>query len=175
MTIRAELMESLSALQLDNAPTPERQDKSQFSQLNNVWRVKTIAERMYKAERIDESAYHNCQEWARSYVSLYGGYNDFRFCNSTSENKHDFISFTMEQLVKRDNIPAIREYIGKYYDNLLILSLYRCHSAGYIASMVNSKKPRRSIEKMVDSECVRAYQKLNLFYNDVFSRKRLAK
>lgn len=175
MTIRTEIRESLAALSLDNTPTPERQEKSQFSTVNNIWRVRTIAERLYGTGRIKQDVYNSCQSWTRGYASLYGEYNDFRYCFSGSENKHDAISYKMEQIIKRDSIPAIREVIGKSAHNLLVLTLYNCFSAGYIAAMIKPENPSRSVEKAIDLECISAYEKLNEFYFSFFSQKTLGK
>ena len=174
MTIRTEIRESLAALSLDNTPTPERQEKSQFSTMNNIWRVRTIAERLYGAGRIQQDVYNSCQTWARTYILMHDGPGAIQNTTSTSIDKHDAISFVMDQALREDSIPAIREVIGKSAHNLLVLTLYNCFSAGYIASMIKPENPSRSVEKAIDLECISAYEKLNEFYFSFFSRKMLA-
>lgn len=174
MTIRTEIRESLSALSLDNTPTPERQEKSQFSTMNNIWRVRTIAERLYGTGRIKQDVYNSCQNWARTYILMYDGPGAIQNTTSTSIDKHDAISFVMDQALRKDSIPVIREAIGKTAHNLLVLTLYNCFSAGYIAAMIKPENPSRSVEKAIDLECISAYEKLNEFYFSFFSRKTLA-
>lgn len=175
MTIRDEIRESLSALSLDNTPTPERQEKSQFSTMNNIWRVRTIAERLYGTGRIKQDVYNSCQTWARTYILMYDGPGAIQNTTSTSIDKHDTISFVMDQALRKDSIPAIREVIGKSAHNLLVLTLYNCFSSGYIAAMIKPENPSRSVEKAIDLECISAYEKLNEFYFSFFSQKTLGK
>lgn len=175
MTIRTEIRESLAALSLDNTPTSERQEKSQFSTVNNIWRVRTIAERLYGTGRIKQDVYNSCQTWARTYILMYDGPGAIQNTTSTSIDKHDAISFVMDQALRKDSIPAIREAIGKSAHNLLVLTLYNCFSAGYIAAMIKPENPSRSVEKAIDLECISAYEKLNEFYFSFFSQKTLGK
>ena len=106
---------------------------------------------------------------------MYDGPGAIQNTTSTSIDKHDAISFVMDQALRKDSIPAIREAIGKSAHNLLVLTLYNCFSAGYIAAMIKPENPSRSVEKAIDLECISAYEKLNEFYFSFFSRKTLGK
>ena len=164
MTIRNQLREALSGLSLDNTPTIERQEKSQFSLRNNVWHVRTIAERLYGSERITQDEYDACQRWAATYVLTYDGAGTVQEGASTSVIKHDAISFAMHTASEKDCIPAIKSIVGKDIHALLVLSLYHCYSAAQIGSMLLPGVPRATRERSVDTACKGAYKALYRAY-----------
>ena len=164
MTIRDELREALSGLSLDNAPTPERQEKSYFAVRDSVWQVRTIADKLHSRHAITSDVFNSCQKWAMTYILLYDGPGAIQAGVSGSVIKHDAISFVMEQALRKDSIPAIREFIGKPADNLLRLSLYECLNAARIGEMLLPNTPAGSRNKAVDTLCKEAYEKLNEFY-----------
>ena len=174
MTLNQELKEALTGLRLENAPTVERQEKSQFSTINSVWRVRTIAERLYGTDRISQDVFNACQKWAQTYVIAYDGPGAIQNAASTSTIRHDKISFIMDQALRADSIPAIKSAIGHGTNNLLVLTLYECYSAGYIADMLNLSGSKRSVEKAIDKECISAYERLNNVYLSLFRKKTLA-
>lgn len=163
MTIRNQLREALAGLSLDNAPTVERQEKSQFSIRNNVWHVRTIAERLYGLERITQDEYDACQRWAITFVRSYDGVGAQQDGASTALIKHDPISYALHMAMEKDCIPEIKSRIGDAYHNLLVLSLYYCYSSGQIASVL-SKQPSRGVELAVDKMCCKAYAELYKAY-----------
>lgn len=167
MTIRNQLREALSGLSLDNAPTPERQEKSQFSLRNNVWHVRTIAERLYGSERITQEEYDACQRWAATYVLTYDGAGTVQEGASTSVIKHDAISFAMHMAGEKDCIPAIKSIVGKDIHALLVLSLYHCYSAAQIGDMLLPGVPRATRERSVDTVCKGAYKALYRSYYEL--------
>ena len=163
MTIRDELREALSGLSTDNTPTPERQEKSQFSMHNNVWKVRTIAERLYGCERITQDEYDACQRWAITFVQSYDGVGAQQDGASTALIKHDPISYALHMAMEKDCIPEIKSRIGDAYHNLLVLSLYHCYSAGQIGSIL-AKQSSRGVELAVDKMCCKAYVELYKAY-----------
>lgn len=164
MTIRDELREALSGLSLDNTPTIERQEKSQFSLRNNVWQVRTIAERLYGTERITQEEYDACQRWAATYVLTYDGAGTVQEGASTSVIKHDAISFAMHMTGEKDCIPAIKSIVGKDVHALLVLSLYHCYSAAQIGAMLLPDSEPSYIVRAVDRSCASAYRALYRAY-----------
>lgn len=164
MTIRNQLREALTGLSLDNTPTVERQEKSQFSIRNNVWHVRTIAERLYGSERITQDEYDACQRWAATYVLTYDGAGTVQEGASTSLIKHDAISFAMHMASEKDCIPAIKSIVGKDIHVLLVLSLYHCYSSAQIGRLLLPSKPKTSRESAVDSLCCKAYRELYKTY-----------
>mgnify|MGYP001288822413 CR=1 FL=1 len=167
MTIRNQLREALSGLSLDNTPTVERQEKSQFSLRNNVWHVRTIAERLYGSERITQEEYDACQRWAATYVLTYDGAGTVQEGASTSVIKHDAISFAMHMAGEKDCIPAIKSIVGKDVHALLILSLYHCYSAAQIGAMLLLEVPKTTRERSVDTACRGAYKALYRAYYEL--------
>lgn len=164
MSLRDELTQSLALMDVDNAPTPERQTKAQFSVRDNIWRVRTIAERLHGAHRIDSDVYNSCQKWAATYILLNDGPGAIQSGASGSIVKHDRISFIMEQALRSDSIPAIREFIGKAGHNLLVLTLYECFSASALSSMFAPERSRKTVSDALDRECISVYSRLNEFY-----------
>ena len=164
MTIRNQLREALSGLSLDNTPTVERQEKSQFSLRNNVWQVRTIAERLYGAERITQEEYDACQRWAATYVLTYDGVGTVQEGASTSLIKHDAISFAMHMAGEKDCIPAIKNIVGKDIHALLVLSLYHCYSAAQIGRLLCGSNSGRREEMAIDTLCSKAYKSLYKAY-----------
>ena len=167
MTIRNQLREALSGLSLDNTPTVERQEKSQFSLRNNVWQVRTIAERLYGTERITQEEYDACQRWAATYVLTYDGAGTVQEGASTSFIKHDAISFAMHMAGEKDCIPAIKGIVGKDIHALLVLSLYHCYSAAQIGAMLLPDVPKTTRERSVDTACRSAYKDLYRAYYEL--------
>ena len=164
MTIRNQLREALAGLSLDNTPTVERQEKSYFSVRDSVWQVRTIADKLHSRHAITSDVFNSCQKWAMTYILLYDGPGAIQNGVSSSIIKHDTISFVMEQALRKDSIPAIREFVGKSADNLLRLSLYECLNAARIGEMLLPNTPAGSRNKAVDTLCKEAYEKLNDFY-----------
>ena len=164
MTIRDELREALSGLSTDNTPTPERQEKSQFSMHNNVWKVRTIAERLYGCERITQDEYDACQRWAITFVQSYDGVGAQQDGASTALIKHDPISYALHMAMEKDCIPEIKSRIGDAYHNLLVLSLYHCYSAGQIGSILLPGKDAAYVVRSVDTICCKAYSALYKAY-----------
>lgn len=164
MTIRNQLREALAGLSLDNTPTVERQEKSQFSIRNNVWYVRTIAERLYGAERITQDEYDACQRWAATYVLTYDGAGTVQEGASTSLIKHDAISFAMHMASEKDCIPAIKNIVGKDIHTLLVLSLYHCYSSAQIGRLLLPNTEPSYIVRAVDRSCVSAYKELYRAY-----------
>lgn len=172
MTIRNQLREALAGLSLDNTPTVERQEKSQFSIRNNVWHVRTIAERLYGAERITQEEYDACQRWAATYVLTYDGVGTVQEGASTSLIKHDAISFAMHMAAEKDCIPAIKNIVGKDIHALLVLSLYHCYSSAQIGMMLLPDTEPSYIVRSVDTACAAAYRAL---YRAYLSLKKINK
>ena len=164
MTIRNQLREALSSLSLDNTPTVERQEKSQFSLRNNVWQVRTIAERLYGTERITQEEYDACQRWAATYVLTYDGAGTVQDGASTSLIKHDAISFAMHMAGEKDCIPVIKSIIGNDIHALLVLSLYHCYSAAQIGRLLLPDAEPSYIVRAVDRACASAYRDLYRAY-----------
>ena len=167
MTIRNQLREALSGLSLDNTPTVERQEKSQFSIRNNVWHVRTIAERLYGSERITQEEYDACQRWAATYVLTYDGAGTVQEGASTSVIKHDAISFAMHMASEKDCIPAIKSIVGKDIHALLVLSLYHCYSAAQIGKLLLPDAEASYIVRAVDRSCASAYKALYHAYYEL--------
>lgn len=164
MTIRNQLREALSGLSLDNAPTIERQEKSYFSVRDSVWQVRTIADKLHSRHAITSDVFNSCQKWAMTYILLYDGPGAIQNGVSGGTIKHDVISFVMEQALRADSIPEIRDYVGKAAHNLLRLSLYECLNASRIGELLLPTTPQGSRNKAVDTLCKEAYEKLNDFY-----------
>ena len=159
-TTRKKILEALSTVTIDQTPTPERQEKSQFSCRDNVWRVRTIAERLYGTERITQDEYNACQRWAATYVLTYDGVGTTQDGASTSLIKHDAISFAMHMAGEKDCIPEIKARLGIEAHKLLELSLYHCYSSAQIARMVLPGVPHTTAESAVDSLCKKVYRDL---------------
>lgn len=164
MTIRDELREALSGLSLDNAPTVERQEKSQFSLRNNVWQVRTIAERLYGTERITQEEYDACQRWVITFVQSYDGVGAQQDGASTALIKHDPISYAIHMAMEKDCMPEIKSRIGIANHRLLVLSLYHCYSAAQIGLMLLPGVPKTTRERSVDTVCRGAYKALYRAY-----------
>lgn len=167
MTTRKQILERLTGMECDNTPTPERQEKSQFSLRDNVWRTRTIAERLYGSERITQDEYNSCQRWAATYVLTYDGAGTVQEGTSTAIIKHDAISFAMHMASEKDCIPEIKDRIGVAYHQLLVLSLYHCYSSAQIGRVLGVGSQRKD-EMAIDRMCISAYKKLYQFY---FSKK----
>ena len=172
MKIKDQLTAALAELELDNTPTPERQEKSDFSIKAGEYRVRTIAERLYARDDITEDQFNACRKWQDTYVLLNDGPGAIQDRPSTSEYKHDAMSFVMDQALRADSIPVIREYVGKAMQNLLILSLYECLNANKIGEKLLPHIPVGSRTKAVDRLCKQAYEKLNEFYFSQYLDKR---
>ncbi|QHJ84370.1 MAG: hypothetical protein [Bacteriophage sp.] len=172
MKIKDQLTAALSELSLDNTPTPERQEKSDFSIKQGEYRVRTIAERLYGRGDITEDQFNSCRKWQDTYVLRTDGPGAIQDRPSTSIIKHDVISFAMDQALRSDSIPAICETVGKAAHNLLILSLYECFNSSRIGEMLLPHTPVGSRNKAVDRLCKQAYEQLNDFYFAQYLDKR---
>lgn len=170
MTARKHILDTLAGLSDDNRPTPERQSKSQFTIHNDIWKTRTIAERLHGTERIDGPTFDAAKAWTTNYILLNDGPGALEQHGVSSNIKHDRISWIMTQAKRRDSIAAIRDYVGKSYHNLLVLTLYDCYSANSIAGMMgNSDYKNSSLCKYIDQECIKAYKKLSEFF-DIYYR-----
>lgn len=169
MTARDEIISTLFGINEDNRPTPERQEKSQFSVLNDIWKTRTVAERLFNTERISGPVFEAAKDWTVSFILLNDGPHALEQRGAASELKHDRISWVMTQAKRRDSIAAIREYIGKAYHNLLVMTLYDCYSSNAIASMIKTGGHKNStLCKYIDQECIKAYEKLSEFYENYY-------
>ena len=172
MTIRNQLREALSGLSIDNTPTVERQEKSQFSIRNNVWQVRTIAERLYGTERITQEEYDACQRWVITFVQSYDGVGAQQDGASTALIKHDPISYAIHMAMEKDCMPEIKSRIGVANHRLLVLSLYHCYSAAQIGRLLLPDTDPSYIVHAVDRACASAYRAL---YRAYFSLKKVNK
>lgn len=171
MTARQEIIRTLAGINEDNRPTPERQEKSQFTIHNDIWKTRTIAERLYGSEQIDFPTFEATKAWTKSFILLHDGPDALERPSKPSIIKHDHISWIMTQAKRSDSIAAIREYIGKEYHNLLVMTLYDCYSSNAIAGMMTGSEYKNStLCKYIDQECIKAYEKLFEFYEKSFRR-----
>lgn len=171
------MITALTIVGLNNEPTRERQEKSDFALKSGQWRVRTVAERLYGRGDLSCDVYNSCKRWQETYVLRTDGPGAIQNGASTSEVKHDVISFAMDQVRRTDSIPAIKEYIGTAMHNILIMSLYECMSASRIGEILLPNTPKQSRNKAVDKVCSEAYEKINEFYLQEFidSRKKHAR
>ena len=163
MTIRNQLREALSGLSLDNTPTVERQEKSDFSKKNGAWKTRLIYERLFSQERINQDEYNACERWLVSYILTYDGVGAVQDRASTSEIKHDAISWALTMAQEKDCIPEVKAALGIVAHNLLVMSLYEGLSAASISRALFYKTDR-STEIAVDRMCKSVYHDLYKFY-----------
>ena len=164
MTARQEILRALGGITEDNRPTPERQEKSQFSIRDNIWRTRTIAERLYGAERINQEEYDAAQRFAVTFVLTYDGPGAVQSAASTSIIKHDKISWALQMAKEAGNVRDVKEFVGADVYNLLVLSLYDCYSAEAIAGMLAASTVRKTATGAIDTLCAQSYRKLAKFY-----------
>lgn len=164
MTIRNQLREALSGLSLDNTPTVERQEKSDFSKKNGAWKTRLIYERLFSQERINQDEYNACERWLVSYILTYDGVGAVQDRASTSEIKHDAISWALTMAKEKDCIPAVKEAIGIAAHNLLVMSLYEGLSSASISRYLAPEVAVKQGEKVVDKMCCSVYASLYNFY-----------
>lgn len=167
MTARQDIIRTLSGITDDNRPTPERQEKSQFSVYDNIWKTRTTAERLHGAERISSEAFEAAKAWTEAYILLHDGPHALEHRGHSSHIKHDRISWAMTQVKRSDSVAAIREYMGKAWHNLLVMTLYECYSTNAIAGMLKIEgRANSTLCKYIDQECIAMYEKLAEFYRN---------
>lgn len=171
MTARQEILRALGGITEDNRPTPERQEKSQFTVHNHIWKTRTVAERMHNQERITPDAFEAAKRWTETFILLHDGPHALEQRGNPSTIKHDRISWAMTQAKRKDSIAAIREYIGREYHNLLVMTLYDCYSSNAVAGMFSGLSyGNTTLVKYIDQECIKAYEKLSEFYQKSYRR-----
>ena len=164
MTIRDELRDALSGLSLDNTPTVERQEKSDFSKKNVAWKTRLIYERLFSQERINQDEYNACERWLVSYILTYDGVGAVQDRASTSEIKHDAISWALTMAQEKDCIPEVKKVLGIAAHNLLVMSLYEGLSSASISRILAPAVTVKQGEKVIDKMCRSVYESLYNFY-----------
>lgn len=163
-TIKDDIIRMLSCESKDNSPTVEHLGKSDFSVKEGQFRKRTIADRLYSSGRITQDEYDATARWTTAYVVSYDGVGALQDRASTSEIKHDAISFALQMASAKDSIPAVRQEIGSVYHNILVLSCYYGYSASHLAKILAPNSSVQSAVIAVDRLCRDAYRELYKAY-----------
>lgn len=163
-TIKDDIIKMLSCESEDNSPTVEYLRKADFSVKEGQFRKRTIADRLYSSGRITQDEYDATVRWTTAYVVSYDGVGALQDRASTSEIKHDAISFALQMASAKDSIPAIKQEIGSVYHNILVLSCYYGYSASHLAKILAPNSSVQSAVIAVDRLCRDAYRRLYMAY-----------
>lgn len=167
MAIRDEIRQTLSEMRLDNTPTSDHRKKVDFIQKGGVWRKRSIAERLYSQEKINQETFDACERWLTMYILSYDGAGAIQNGTSTAIIRHDAISWRLHMAKEIESIPKIKEIIGAQSHNMLILSLYYGYCTTELCRMLLPKRTPDSARSSINQCCINSFEKLLSAYKEL--------
>lgn len=167
MAIRDEIRQTLAEMRLDNSPTQDYQNKVEFTQKGGVWRRHTVAERLYRQEKIGQDVFDACDRWLTTYILAYDGAGAVQSGASTSIIKHDLISWRLHMAKEVACIPEIKSRIGVSNHNILVLALYEGYCITELSKIFAPKRDPKNMRLLVVTACIEAFNALLSAYKEL--------